>query len=132
MGEKGFTLIEALVVFSLLGLGLLFFVQNSLLAIRLHDRGRRMSEALLLAQEKLELLEAGGWEKAVQDCSPDGAARYRSETVVRGARYLLLLEKAAASRSLEYFTVTCFWEGPDGLFSRESSLSLCSARSVLL
>jgi type II secretory pathway pseudopilin PulG len=132
MGEKGFTLIEALVVFSLLGLGLLFFLQNSLLAMRLHDRGKMMSEALLLAQEKLELLEAGGWERAVRDCTPDGGSRYRRETDVRGSRYLLLLEKAAASRSLEHFTVTCFWESPDGRFSRESSLTLCSARSVLL
>ena len=58
--DRGFTLIEVMVVLSLVGMGLLFFLQNSFLAMGLHDRGRKMSEALLLAQGRLELLEAWG------------------------------------------------------------------------
>lgn len=127
--DKGFTIIEAMVVLSLLGFGILFFLQNSFLAMGLHDRSRKMSEALLLAQGRLELLEARGWKKAVEDCIAEGRARYRREVTLRGRRYRLLLERTPLSTSLDCFTVTCYWEGPAGAFSRESSLSLSSARS---
>jgi len=127
--DEGFTVVEVLVVLSLIGFGILFFLQNSFLAMGLHDRGRKMTEALLLAQGRLELLEAGGWKKAGEDCVAEGRAQYRREVLLRGRRYRLLLEKTSVSTSLDYFTVTCFWEGPAGSFSRESSLTLSSARS---
>lgn len=127
--DKGFTIIEVLVVLSLVGFGILFFLQNSFLAMGLHDRGRKMSEALLLAQGRLELVEAGGWKRAVEDCVAEGRGRYHKEVTLRRRRYRLLLEKTSVSTSLDYFTVTCYWEGPTGAFSRESSLSLSSARS---
>ena len=127
--DKGFTVVEVLVVLSLVGFGILFFLQNSFLAMGLHDRGRKMTDALLLAQGRLELLEARGWKKAVEDCVAEGRARYHREVLLRGRRYRLLLERTAVSASLDYFTVTCYWEGPAGAFSRETSLTLSSARS---
>jgi prepilin-type N-terminal cleavage/methylation domain-containing protein len=126
--EKGFTLVEALVVLTLLGIGILFFLKNSFLAMGFHERGRKMSEALRLAQARLELLEARGWRGAVEDCVADGALRYGKEVVLRGKTYRLLLERRSVSTSLDYYTVTCFWEGPSGDFSRESSVSLSTAR----
>ena len=129
--DRGFTLIEALVILTMIGVGMLLFLRSSILAMGLHERGRMMSEALLLAQGRLELLEARGWEEAVRDCVAEGTSRYRREVALRGKRYRLLLERTRLSTTLHHFTVTCFWEGPAGAFVRESSVSLSSARNLL-
>ena len=65
----------------------------------------------------------------MEDCTAEGQVRYRREVEHRGSRYRLILERTPVSTTLDYFTVTCFWESPSGTFSPEASLSLSSARS---
>lgn len=134
-GERGFTLIEVLVAFSLLGLGMLLFLQSGLVSLRLHQRSLYLAEALSLAQEKLELLEAEGWERAVSDFvhaggeeGTGGTVRYRKEVMRRGWRYVILLEKRDSETSLVHFAVSCFWRNRSGALSRENSLKLTTAR----
>ena len=61
--EGGFTFLELLVALGLLALGMLLFLQTSVLTLRLHARSRRGTEALLLAQEKMEILLAQGFRR---------------------------------------------------------------------
>ena len=90
--EGGFTLLELLVALGLLALGMLLFLQTSVLTLGLHVRSRRGTEALFLAQEKMEILLSQGWGDALAAFSADAEAggevdsqgRFAMETVRRG------------------------------------------------
>ena len=133
--EGGFTLLELLVALGLLALGMLLFLQTSVLTLRLHARSRRGTEALLLAQEKMEILLAQGWEDALASFSTDAdvggevdsQGRFAMETVRRGRRFRIFLEKREAAPHFDRYRVTCFWEGNSRSFARERSVRISAA-----
>jgi type IV pilus assembly protein PilV len=55
--EAGFTLIEVMIAFVIMGLGLLTIGLAQLTAMRMTTRSRHMQEAMYLAQEQLELFQ---------------------------------------------------------------------------
>lgn len=133
--EDGFTLLELLVALGLLALGMLLFLQTSVLTLGLHARSRRGTEALFLAQEKMEILLAQGWEGAIASFSADAEdggevdsqGRFAMETVRRGCRYRIFLERSEAHPPLDRYRVTCFWEGNSRTFSGERSVRISAA-----
>jgi prepilin-type N-terminal cleavage/methylation domain-containing protein len=130
--ERGFTLVEVLVALSILGLGMMVLLQSTAMASRFHERSRTISEALSLAQGKMEVVRSRGWEEAVADCSDDvpaetGAAGLQRTVVRRGRRYCLVLERGIPGSSLEMYRVSCFWEGSDRRFNRANRLRLTTA-----
>ena len=135
-GEAGFTLIEAVLAASLLSLGLLLFIHAAAVTARLHGRSRMASSALLLAQERMEVLESRGWDGIIADCAAAAGAGWEvdekgrlSEEVEKGpARYRILLDKSSIAPRRERFTVTCLWDGEGGGFSRERSVRLATER----
>ena len=56
--QRGFTMIEALVALVVFGVGMLMLVQLSPRATHSGNQGRRISEAMSLAQDKVEELRA--------------------------------------------------------------------------
>ena len=130
--ERGFTVVEVMVALSLLGLGMMVLLQSTALASRFHERSRTRTEALSLAQERMEVFRSRGWEEAVADCSDDvppetGAAGFQRTVVRRGRRYCLVLEKEVIGSSLEICRVSCFWEGEGRRFSRANRVRLTTA-----
>jgi prepilin-type N-terminal cleavage/methylation domain-containing protein len=133
--EGGFTLLELLVALGLLALGMLLFLQTSVLTLGLHVRSSRGTEALLLAQEKMEILLSQGWEDALAAFSADARVggevdsqgRFAMETVSRGCRYRIFLEKREAAPPINRYRVTCFWEGNSRGFTRERSVRISAA-----
>lgn len=135
-GEAGFTLIEAVLAASLISLGLLLFIHGAAVTARLHARSRLASSALLLAQERMEMLASRGWDGMVADCAAASGAgceideRGRLSGVVGmgPARYRVSLEKSSVAPRRERFTVTCHWDGEGSGFSRERSVRLATER----
>jgi prepilin-type N-terminal cleavage/methylation domain-containing protein len=130
--DRGFTIVEVLVALSVLGLGMMVLLQSTVMAARFHDRSRTISEALSLAQEKMEVIRSRGWEEAVADCSDDvpaetGAAGLQRTVIRRGRRYCLVLAKEVTGSSLERYRVSCFWEGADRRFKRANRVQLTTA-----
>ncbi len=130
--ERGFTVVEVLVALSILGLGMMVLLQSTAMALRFHERSRTISEALSLAQGKMEVVRSRGWEEAVADCSDDvpaetGAVGLQRTVVRRGRRYCLVLERGIPGSSLEVCRVSCFWEGSDRRFNRANRLRLTTA-----
>jgi len=130
--ERGFTVVEVLVALSLLGLGMMVLLQSTALASRFHEQSRTRSEALSLAQEKMEVFRSRGWEEAVSDCTDDvppetGADGLQRTVVRRGRRYCLVLERGVTGASLETCRVSCFWEGNDRRFRRANRVTLTTA-----
>jgi prepilin-type N-terminal cleavage/methylation domain-containing protein len=130
--ERGFTVVEVLVALSILGLGMTVLLQSTVMAARLHDRSRTISEAISLAQEQMEVIRSRGWKKAVADCSDEvpaetGAVGHQRTVVRRGTRYCLVLERGVPGSSLERYRVSCFWEGADRRFSRANRVRLTTA-----
>jgi type II secretory pathway pseudopilin PulG len=134
-GEGGFTFLELLVALGLLALGMLLFLQTSVLTLKLHVRSRRGTEALFLAQEKMELLLGQGWEGALASFSPDAGVggeadsrdRFAMETVKRGIRYRIILERREGAPPVDRYRVTCFWEGSSRGLAGERSVALSAA-----
>ena len=81
--DSGFTLLEALIAMSILGVGLLALAAMQLFAMRGGESGRRTSEAAALAQTRMEQLQratwtdvapTGGWTAATSVSSPGQSA----------------------------------------------------------
>lgn len=56
--EGGFTLIEVMIAFVIMGIGLLTIALAQMTAMRMTARSKQMSQAMYLAQEQLELFTA--------------------------------------------------------------------------
>jgi prepilin-type N-terminal cleavage/methylation domain-containing protein len=135
--ERGFTLVEVLVVMAVLGFGVLGVLQTTLLAARLERRSRAITTGIFVAQERLERLGALGWDRATAGltAAPLPAALGRvgnwlQEEVVRpGGRYIVTYEREPAAGGPPRCTVTCFWESGSGGFDPRQAVRL-SRRSV--
>ena len=129
-GKEGFTLLETLVALSLLALGVLFFLQASALAVKLHHRSARGTEALLAAQEVMELLLAAGWEGAVaslndgSEAAAGGDGTFSLERKRGRHTYRVLLERGDSDPRFHRYRVTCSWREFSGGRESERSLSL--------
>lgn len=133
--ERGFTLVETMVSLAVLTTGLLLFLHATALSLQLYERSRRISEALLLAQEKMEALTAEGWENAVADCAGEGDLgegevqdTFTKETFLRGVFFRLVLERAVIDPGLEHYRVSCFWKDGAEEYGVQNSVSLLGAR----
>jgi prepilin-type N-terminal cleavage/methylation domain-containing protein len=123
-GERGYTLIEVLVVMVVLSFGVLGVLQASLLAVRLEKRSGAITTGTLLAQERLERIGALGWERATAGLSfatlpgPLGrAGSWLQEEVQRpGGRFLLVYEREALPADPPRCTVSCYLNGSRGTY----------------
>jgi len=79
----GFTLLEALIAMSILGVGLLALAAMQLFALRGGESGRRTTEAAAIAQDRMERIQratwtdvgpTGGWTTATTVSSPGQSA----------------------------------------------------------
>ena len=57
-GESGFTLIEVMIAFVIMGIGLLTIALAQLTAMRITTRSKQMTQAMYLAQEQLDFFQA--------------------------------------------------------------------------
>lgn len=135
--ERGFTLVEVLVVMAVLAGGVLGVLQTTLVAARLEREARAVTAATFLAQQRLERLSALGWERATAGLAVaalpaalglDGA---RPQERVGGpaGRFLVVYERDAAGLEPPRCAVACFWEGGDGGFDRRRSVQLATRSS---
>ena len=122
--ERGYTLIEVLVVMVVLSFGVLGVLQTTLLAARLEQRSGAITTGTLLSQERLERIGALGWERATAGLSsavlPENLGRageWLQEEVARpGGRFLLVYERDPQPVKLPRCTVYCYREGAHGRF----------------
>lgn len=133
--ERGFTLVETMVSLTVLTTGLLLFLHATALSLQLHERSRRISEALLLAQEKMEALTSEGWGGATADCAGEGGPGaggeqdiFTKEIFLRGVFFRLVLERSATEPGLEHYRVSCFWKDGAGEYRGRNSVRLLGAR----
>jgi prepilin-type N-terminal cleavage/methylation domain-containing protein len=121
--ERGFTLVEVLVVMAVLSFGVLGVLQTTLLAARLEQRGLAISAGTFLAQEALERIAAFGWERATAGLRSArlpaelglGGDWLQREVSRPGARFLLVYERdQVPGGQVPRCTVSCFWEGASG------------------
>ena len=122
--ERGYTLIEVLVVMVVLSFGVLGVLQTTLLAARLEQRSGAITTGTFLAQERLERIGALGWERATAGLSsaalPENLGRageWLQEEVARpGGRFLLVYERDPQPVDPPRCMVYCFREGARGGF----------------
>jgi prepilin-type N-terminal cleavage/methylation domain-containing protein len=122
--ERGYTLIEVLVVMVVLSFGILGVLQTTLLAARLEQRSGAVTTGTLLAQERLERIGALGWEQATAGLAsaalPESLGRaglWLQEDVARpSGRFLLVYERDPQPEELPRCTVLCFREDSRGGF----------------
>jgi len=118
--DSGFTLLEVLIAMAILGVGLLSIAVAQLTAIKVSSRSKNLQQAMFLAREQMDDLEAlplnspvlaaagtvddpGNPLKANAD--PDDATTYnRSVTVAPNV----------PSAGLAQITVTVVWNSPQG------------------
>lgn len=131
--ERGITLVETMVSLAVLAAGLLLFLQATALSLHLHERSRRVSEALFLAQGKMEVLTAEGWAGAVAEGAGEGgpgagADTFTKEILLRGVSFRLVLERTDVEPGLEHYRVSCFWKDGAGEYRSRNSVRLLGAR----
>jgi prepilin-type N-terminal cleavage/methylation domain-containing protein len=122
--DRGYTIIEVLVVMVVLSFGVLGVLQTTLLAARLEQRSSAIITGTLLAQERLERIGALGWERATAGLTtaalPEAlgrpGARLQEEVVRPGGRFLLVYERDPQPAAPPRCTVHCFREGARGGF----------------
>ena len=61
---SGFTLVEIMIALSLLGVGLLSLAAMQLTAMQYNARGRHMTKAAAVAEERMEILMRTRWDAA--------------------------------------------------------------------
>lgn len=134
--ERGFTLVEVLVVMVVLSVGVLGVLQTTLLAARLESRSEAITAGTFLAQDRLERIGALGWEAAVAGLPaaalPPGCGlggELPQERVESGgARFLVAFEREPAPAEPPRCTVHCYWEDPHGGFDRRNVVRLSTRR----
>ena len=113
----GFTIVEVLVALALLGLGLLFFIRFSLLAMALREEGRILAEALVFAQDEMERVLAHGWDGSGKGClseeRTEEVTRCLKEGAVRGRLSRIVLERRRDDPLLERYSVPCLRSGEE-------------------
>lgn len=129
--ESGCTLIEALVALSVLAVGIMLFVQTSLVSLKSASAGRRNTRNLAVAAEWIELLRLGPWQEAVSGCERVDDAAARRETafcrVERGGEaFNLSLERSLQDPLVERLTVQC--SGPRSHGDRSVTLETAVER----
>lgn len=122
--ELGFTLLEVLVAFVVLAIGLATVSTGIVLAVRSDERVKSMDAALLIAQSRLdeagiiERLAAGRREGFV-------GGRYRwSQTTIPMRPAPLTDKVASAAVNVKTFWVTVAVEAADGTRTKLSSLKV--------
>jgi prepilin-type N-terminal cleavage/methylation domain-containing protein len=122
--ERGYTLIEVLVVMAVLSFGILGVLQATMLAARLEQRSTAITTGTILAQERLERIGALGWERATAGLTsaalPEALGRagpWLQEEVARpGGRFLLVYERDPQPAEPPRCMVYCYREGASGGF----------------
>lgn len=130
--ERGFTLVEVLVVMTVLAVAVLGFLQATLLAARLEERARALVEGSFLAGEGLERVGALGWERATAGLERGAlpellgtADEVPQERVSRaGLEFLRVYRNAAAADGSARCAVHCFWRRGGGAFDRRNGVRL--------
>lgn len=134
--ERGFTLIEVLVVMAVLSFGILGVLQATLLAARLEQRGRAITAGTFLTQESLERIGALGWERATAGLDaaalPPGLGIQgiwlQREVVRPDGRFLLVYEREPTPEQTPRCTVRCYWEDARGGYGPGRVVSLSVRR----
>lgn len=130
--ERGFTMVEVLVVMAVLSFGILGVLQSTLLAARLEQRSRAITTGTFLAQERLERIGAFGWERATAGLTAAALPReigwtgawLQEQAVGAGGRFLIVYELEAPTAEPPRCTVHCFWESPRGGFDPKQVVRL--------
>ena len=122
--DRGYTMIELLVVMVVLSFGVLGVLQTTLLAARLERRSSSITSGTLLAQERLERIGALGWERATAGLAsaalPEtlgmGGLLLQEQVSRPGGRFLLVYQREPQPEDPPLCTVHCFREGDRGGF----------------
>lgn len=133
--ERGFTMVEVLIAITLLGIGMMLFLQAGLISARFHRRSRAVSTSLLLAQQKMEHLRALGWEKSIHgllhgplpELVGPGPDCWQETVRLSGRRYRLVLQREKVAMEPNLIHVYCFWENGDGDFVPQCRLKLTAS-----
>jgi prepilin-type N-terminal cleavage/methylation domain-containing protein len=134
-GDRGFTLIEVLVVMVVLAFGILGFLQTTLVAGSIQGRSRAMTAAVFLAQERLERVGALGWDRATagleRESLPDllgtDTAHPVERVAARGSKYLLVFSQEGCGVPPRC-AVRCFWTEGGRAFARQNAVRLALRR----
>lgn len=134
--ERGFTVIEVVVVMAVLSFGILGVLQATLLAARLERRGQAVTTGTLLAQESLERIGALGWERVTAELTPaalpaaiGGGGTWLQQEVVRPeGTFLLVYEREPPPEPAPRCTVRCYWDVAHGGYDPKRVVSLSVRR----
>lgn len=134
--DRGFTLIEVVVVMAVLSFGILGVLQATLLAARLEQRGQAITTGTFLAQESLERIGALGWDRATAGLSAaglppgfEGGGTWLQQEVIRPeGRFLLVYEREPLPEATPRCTVRCYWDVARGGYDPKRVVSLSVRR----
>lgn len=132
--ERGFTLLEVLVAMAVLALAILGSLQALLLSERLQARARSLTQALFLAQERVERIGALGWDRAtaglerrpVPELTGSAAAVPTEEIAAGAVRFLVLFERGSGGTGPPRCAVTCYWSAGARPFEPRNAVRLQS------
>lgn len=116
--RKGFTLLELLIALVILSIGLLSLSEMQIIAIRENSFAQKLTEAIVLTQDKLEDLRRMGYTQVV-------AASTTPETLSGG--FTRTWTKDTLIPGTVRVTVTCSWNDATGK-SHSASLSTLIAQ----
>lgn len=117
--QKGFTLPELLIALVILSIGLLSLAKMQLVAIKGNSFAQKLTQAVVLTQDKLEDLRSMGYTQVV-------AASTTSETLPEG--FTRTWSKDTSISGTVKVTVTCNWNDVTGA-SHRVNLSTLIAQS---
>ena len=117
--ESGCTLIEALAALSVLVVGIMLFIQTSIVSMKSAAAARRDSRSLAVAAEWMETLRERTWEETVGDCERASVPEEKLETAVcrierGGQTYRIGLEKSLRDPLVTGLAVRCDGAFPGG------------------
>jgi len=101
--SSGFTLIEILIALVIFTISIVAFAGLTVTATRSSSYGGRMTEAVTLAQDKLEELKANSWEKIVS-----GGDQKTGATGINYTRNWNVLE--TGNRNLKTVSIKIDWK----------------------